>query len=222
MKNGRRTVSTESRLSRRSPASNVSSQVVPREVERDGSCNVCGGTHFGSYRCPYKNESSTVNCEKSEDQMTASDHLKQRLATGSLGGDQDEKLVEQLIAENEQAKRPGWYLVSSDQKNWQGLVYEREGESRSSGNCMHWYESATFWRDKAEKAEAALAQKTRECEESREWEETAKRLDKAKLPCGHNSRYGFTDDGGKTGYCTLCRVEQLGRQVAELKEERNG
>lgn len=50
-----------------------------------------------------------------------------------------------------------------------------------------------------------------------------KQLEASKLPCGHNARYGFTDDGGKTGYCTLCAVstaEQVGiRKAAEAQCE---
>jgi hypothetical protein len=37
---------------------NAALPVVKREVELDGSCNVCGGTHFGDYHCPYKPDAS--------------------------------------------------------------------------------------------------------------------------------------------------------------------
>ena len=36
-----------------------------------------------------------------------------------------------------------------------------------------------------------------------------KRLSQAKLPCGHFDRYGYTDDGGKTGFCSLCIALQV-------------
>lgn len=59
--NGRRTAFTGRRSKK--AAKNAESQAVKREVESDGSCNVCGGIHFGSCRCPFKSESSKENCE---------------------------------------------------------------------------------------------------------------------------------------------------------------
>lgn len=46
--------------------------------------------------------------------------------------------------------------------------------------------------------------------------DTCRQLESAKLPCGHYSRYGFTDDGGKTGYCTLCETGRLREQYMSL------
>jgi hypothetical protein len=49
----------------------------------------------------------------------------------------------------------------------------------------------------------------------REWEEMVKQLDKARLPCGHNARYGHTEDGGKHGVCMICKVERLSAPVSD-------
>jgi hypothetical protein len=42
-------------------------------------------------------------------------------------------------------------------------------------------------------------------------------LSKSKLPCGHLSCYGFTDDGGKTGYCALCELARERERVSDLE-----
>ena len=73
--------------------------------------------------------------------MTASDHLKHR--TGSLGGDQDEKAVQELIAQLEQ--------VSAQLEGYKSQVEILQYEKKRI----------------IEIGEAALAQKTRECEELR-------------------------------------------------------
>jgi hypothetical protein len=49
--------------------------------------------------------------------------------------------------------------------------------------------------------------------------ELSRQLESAKLPCGHFSRYGFTDDGGKTGYCTLCQLKAM-EEVVEAERWR--
>lgn len=49
--------------------------------------------------------------------------------------------------------------------------------------------------------------------------ETMEELSNAKLPCGHHYGYAFTDNGGKTGFCTLCRNADLTAQVDEKDAE---
>lgn len=61
--------------------------------------------------------------------------------------------------EIERLKRDGWYLVSADRPvEWLGgSCFQRNGEPNSSANCASWYESAVYWRNQAEKAEAQVA-----------------------------------------------------------------
>lgn len=63
--------------------------------------------------------------------------------------------------------------------------------------------------------EQAVRELLEEVDALKEWEETAKQLDKAKLPCGHNSRYGYTEDGGKHGICTLCEIARRDAPVSD-------
>lgn len=60
----------------------------------------------------------------------------------------------------------------------------------------------------------ALKKKIVELEEDIDFRKEA---DRAKLPCGHNARYGYTPDGGKTGFCTLCEAEELRRQLVQTQ-----
>jgi DNA repair exonuclease SbcCD ATPase subunit len=56
----------------------------------------------------------------------------------------------------------------------------------------------------------------REVERLREEIDITKQLDKAKLPCGHNSRYGHTENGGRTGDCYVCEVERLKGAIEDI------
>lgn len=104
--------------------------------------------------------------------MTASDHLKQRLATGSLGGDQDEKAVEELIAENELLTS---YKHNADHALNLGIQEAREFAEKYAdleAECEHHVTNINSMNKsiralvaQVEQLEAALAQKTRECEE---------------------------------------------------------
>jgi hypothetical protein len=47
--------------------------------------------------------------------------------------------------------------------------------------------------------------------------EALRELDKSTLSCGHNACFAKTDDGGKTGICTVCKVETLSARVRELE-----
>lgn len=123
--------------------------------------------------------------KESEDQMTASDRLKHRLKTGTLGGDQDSRDVEQVIASCENLRKE---------------LHEQLIEDRRQLKL-------------AADLRAALAQKTRECQELRN------ALDRFNgiAPCGHE--WKFVDRrGDEFQECFQCQVEQLGRQVAELQD----
>lgn len=41
----------------------------------------------------------------------------------------------------------------------------------------------------------------------------AKQLETATLPCGHLSRYGHTEDGGKNGDCYVCQLDIKNRNA---------
>lgn len=127
--------------------------------------------------------------------MTASDHLKQ--ATGSLGGDQ--------IPEDLRNRHEEMYMQATG-----NFPPEMTGIGP---------EEAAILIERIAKAEAALAQKTRECEELRDY---SKYCEKHESEC----RRGHL----KSASCVRClltkatemrlaaeaKIEQLGRQVAEM------
>jgi hypothetical protein len=76
------------------------------------------------------------------------------------------------------------------------IVTDAEGEAaRSNALVQHLQKRACELDLRARIAEEIL--------------ESMQEISRSKLPCGHLSAYGFTDNGGKTGYCTLCRIAEL-------------
>lgn len=53
-------------------------------------------------------------------------------------------------------------------------------------------------------------------EEGEEIDRLTDRLYNALMPCGHRQRYAFTDDGGKTGHCTMCAESDLASLAKKL------
>ena len=83
----------------------------------------------------------------------AADRLKHRLKTGTLGGDQDERDVEQVIAERESLERRLADETAIVDRIWD--IYGRPSYKELAGRTIY---------DLINADRAALAQKTRECE----------------------------------------------------------
>lgn len=73
-------------------------------------------------------------------------------------------------------------------------------------------------RPKLADCEDALRKAEAEISTLKDEAETMEELSKAKLPCGHHYGYAFTENGGKTGFCTLCELAILRDSATTMYE----
>lgn len=92
---------------------------------------------------------------------------------------------------------------------------DQEAASKIASCCLEHAEDVENRMCRERQLREALAQIAKLEDEAEMLEE----LSRDKLPCGHHYGYAFTDNGGKTGYCTLCHIASLAAQVEELTNQ---